>query len=371
MKSFSIIGSYFTFAFSETYCSAMGGRNLFYHTINLTTTPVIAPRSVVVLAARQDSFSLFDTPAPGADSAVSSMVVVLAIAEMLHRDPAIRANIAAAKKRSLMLALFDGEAFDYIGSGESAYRMLHRQFTMAKPRTDGLLLSKYATLQLQHIGHFIELNQLLQYGGNSTRPHQLFLHKNVRAGSTPEIRNLLARILMEAAELPGLTVSEVDDGRPLPPSSAQSFLKAAQKDNSSSNNSSLNVLVVTNHRDRYLNRYYNSYLEDGAGGNGHDDLVSTELLAKRLTSIATLFGRVLYQLVTEVSLRSLHHTPKTLVANQSTVRQLLNCYLNDSNCELFRAAVRMKEPQISKFASFVYLFLKAIFIFLQMAACHR
>lgn len=345
--------------FSDVLCDAIGGNNIFHHSFNLSATRRIERNSVVILAARQDSFSLLDGLAPGADSAISSTVVLMAVAEMLHQDPAIRAAISASH-RKLLFALFDGEAFDYIGSSDTVHQMVANELPLADPYRISAekLHSLYPSLNLTHLSHFIELSQLGQYRhrrrNGSTRQHQqgsfsgeeeeeevhqIFLHKDPKSAGVPTLVDLVNSIKTNAVGLNKIKVTEVEgSSSPLPPSSAQSFLK---KRPATVEDGHFAVLVAANHRQGYLNRHYNSFLEDG------QDFVPAGVLARRLTDLATLFGRVLYQLVTGRAL-----TPGVR-ANERTVSDLLTCYLNNSNCRLFQEVAGAEETKlISKLVPF-------------------
>ncbi|KAH9402215.1 hypothetical protein TYRP_016270 [Tyrophagus putrescentiae] len=341
--------------YDDVLCDAIGGNNIFHHSFNLSATRRIERNSVVVLAARQDSFSLLDGLAPGADSAISSTVVLMAVAEMLHQDPAIRAAISASH-RKLLFALFDGEAFDYIGSSDTVHQMVANELPLADPYRISAekLHSLYPSLNLTHLSHLIELSQLGQYRSRlrrngSTRlnqrgsffeeeeeeeeeVHQIFLHKDPKSAGVPTLVDLVNSIKTNAVGLNKIKVTEVEgSSSPLPPSSAQSFLK---KRPATVEDGHFAVLVAANHRQGYLNRHYNSFLEDG------QDFVPAKVLARRLTDLATLFGRVLYQLVTGRAL-----TPGVR-ASDRTVGDLLTCYLNNSNCRLFQEVAGAEETKL-------------------------
>lgn len=210
------------FQFKEPVCIPLTGRNIFHHTLDLSSSKPIKPNSVIVLAVRQDSFSMFDF-APGADSVVSSLVVALAVAEMLFQ-PSVKAKLTA-KEKSLMFAMFDGEAFDYIGSSDTVYRMENNIFNLVQP---GIVFAnvseKFPSLNLSHISTLIELNQLAQYSNNVH--HQIYLHKDRK--SEQQLNKLIQLLKSSANGLSHISVKEVEDNHPLPPSSAQSFLKKVQ-----------------------------------------------------------------------------------------------------------------------------------------------
>lgn len=198
----------------ESYCDPMGGINIYGHTLNVTEN---GPKknSIVILASRFDTFSMFDALAPGADSAMSALIVIITAAELLNR-PGIREQMYKSdNKRSLLLALFDGESFDYIGSSHAAYQMANNQFLVP------LSIDNQTELNLEHLSHFIELDQVAHHGG-ANDPLKVYLHKHLNA----DIDELVKLFKDEKSDLNNIEVNYISDpNMPLPPSSVQSFLK--------------------------------------------------------------------------------------------------------------------------------------------------
>ncbi|KHJ91073.1 hypothetical protein OESDEN_09068 [Oesophagostomum dentatum] len=79
--------------------------------------------SYLMFAARMDSFGLIPEISPGEVSVVTSAIAVMAAAHVIgaHMNDFERA--ANSSNRRLIIAFFDGEAFDYIGSSSAAYSM--------------------------------------------------------------------------------------------------------------------------------------------------------------------------------------------------------------------------------------------------------
>jgi nicastrin len=75
-------------------------------------------RSVIVLAARLDTTSMFDGEAPGAVSTVTGLVSALSAYQLLTQ-----LDVPKSTKGNVMLVLFNGEAYDYIGSSRLVYDM--------------------------------------------------------------------------------------------------------------------------------------------------------------------------------------------------------------------------------------------------------
>lgn len=68
-----------------------------------------------------DSASMFDGLAIGADTAITSLITLVAVAEMLNKVKSKLHN--PGNVENVFLVLFNGEAFDYIGSSRMVYDM--------------------------------------------------------------------------------------------------------------------------------------------------------------------------------------------------------------------------------------------------------
>lgn len=190
--------------------------NIYHHTLNLSkSTGDLPEESVVVLTSRLDSFSFFDNLSPGADSTLSSLIAILSIAEILNRKE-VASSLSDVENKALLIALFDGESFDYIGSSQAAFQMSTNSFPL------NFLTSKTQKyINLTHLSHFIELNQVAYYD-HSSEQYKIFLHKNLK--SNRKLEKLIDLIKDESNDL-SILIQDVADNTPLPPSSAQSFLK--------------------------------------------------------------------------------------------------------------------------------------------------
>jgi nicastrin len=120
----------------------------------------------------------------------------------------------------------NGESLDYIGSSRLVYDLKEGNF-----RALGGKLLKF-----DQIDSVIELGQL----GNGP----LYLHANNFNTANSLLNNLQSKLNARLLE------------NSIPPASIQSFLKE---------NSSLPVVVIANHGTEFLNKYYNSLLDDAEG----------------------------------------------------------------------------------------------------------
>ena len=77
--------------------------------------------SVIFISARMDSSSMFDGLAVGADTAITGLITLVTITEMLNQ---VKDNLrGSGDVDNVFVVLFNGEAFDYIGSSRMAYDM--------------------------------------------------------------------------------------------------------------------------------------------------------------------------------------------------------------------------------------------------------
>ena len=109
--------------FSERYCDPMGDRNIWATLHARDSAQAEDARSVIVLAARLDTTSMFDGEAPGAVSTVTGLVSALSTYQLLTQ-----LDVPKSTKGNVMLVLFNGEAYDYIGSSRLVYDMAKKMY---------------------------------------------------------------------------------------------------------------------------------------------------------------------------------------------------------------------------------------------------
>ena len=273
----------------------------------------INDKTIVVLATRLDSFSIFSESSPGADSALTSLITLLSVVHTLSQ-PSVKEQLTnTSPQRNVLFAMFDGESFDYIGSSGALYDMHLGQFPVD---SDGN--SEMAQIRTKHFSHFIELNQLAIRGNASN--HSLYVHKNVR--STQDTNNLLQMLQNNAIGMQEFSIRDTDDGQPLPPASLQNFIK---------DDNSLIGIVIANHQKEFVNKFYNSFLDT------FEKLkIDDNRLIKTLTDTSTVISRTIFNLLTGSSQNKPNRTTETPIeANQSVMNDLFQCYLVNTSCALF------------------------------------
>lgn len=291
-------------------CDPLSDKNVLTTLFPTNKSEEIANRSVVVVAARLDAFSLFDRLAPGAHSAVTGLVTFLTVAHTMAqiRDEVLE-HMNFRNLTNILFIIFNGEAFDYIGSSRVVFDMQKGVFPIEPAKN----IEQPATLNLDHISHFIELSQLAPDSANNTywvHTDPISIAKNVEVSH--QVTELYTKLHEEARKL-SLQVKRAPPTNPLPPASFQRFLR---------HDSGIPGIVIADHKEIFVNRYYNSFFDT-------KEALNITLLSPQLTSLSSAISRMLYQLLTG-------KTSDNCTSNETLVEGLLECYLKNASCDLFR-----------------------------------
>ncbi|XP_012280937.1 nicastrin [Orussus abietinus] len=262
-------------------CDPLGDRNIHWPLVPLTEDM----ESVIMVTARLDASSLFDGLSPGAGSAITGLVTLLATAYYLNTLN------ATVDKTNVMFSLLNGESFDYIGSSRLVYDIKEGNFNSLGGKT----------LTFDHIKSVIELGQL----GKG----QLYLH-----ASNFDSDNIIPRLEKK------LSAKVLNNS--VPPASVQSFLAA---------NPNLTAIVITNHGEKFVNKFYHGILDDSQNieFNRNDSIGIVSALAK----VATMLGNELYYSITGTSAPN-----GSISVVEDLISEMLYCYVESANCSLFYAA---------------------------------
>lgn len=165
------------------FCDPLGGSS-YFTPLALPTAP--NPASVatnnLILSARIDTFTLFESYTPGANEPISALVGLMVLADLLAT---VRLDF---DRMSPVFVLFDNEAFDYGGSSRFVRDLLAGQM----PLVD-LLDGKSINMDKSQLAAMLELNQLGAIGLNDN--NKLYAHKDpvsYKANST--VANLIDKI---------------------------------------------------------------------------------------------------------------------------------------------------------------------------------
>lgn len=291
-----------------TFCRPLGDRNIWSTLIPLNKSDPIPDEPMIVVAARLDAASMFDGVGPGADSTVTGLVTLLAVAEALSKiKEEFRSN-----KTNVMFALFNGESYDYIGSSKMVYEMEQGRFPSS---LDDSVENQSALVNLSSISHFIELSQLSSGTGT-------FVHADDGTRSNKTIdREITKMIESLKSSMKGIQASAIPT---LPAASLQSFLHK---------NKQIAGIVLSNYDANYANKYYNSIFD--LGSTVTDTWSETGPLFIHLASVASAVAETVFLLGTGKT--------TSIPINVTRIRDMCLCYLNSSDCTLFRESVDSDE----------------------------
>ncbi|KAM9322488.1 nicastrin [Pholidichthys leucotaenia] len=323
----------------EIVCDPLGDFNVWSSTrpLNNTAKGHKAGESVVIAAARLDSRSFFFDIAPGADSALSGFVTLLAAAHALRN-----LTEETHPNRTILYTFFQGETFDYIGSSRMVYDMENNQFAV----------------DMDNVHSVLEIGQMGLHGDS-----KLWLHTDPvsrkNSSINDEVKNLINNLQTAATNL-NITVQEPNSSQPLPPSSFQRFLRARP----------VPGVVIENHQSAYTNRYYQSMFDNGENLNisyppnltPEEQLESVTETAKALSEAATMVARALYLQAggRETEQNNINAHPKIVTqmlytflvkSNNSWIQQLIpsdyTSHLNDRPTNFYIAVTQQpSEPTL-------------------------
>lgn len=286
---------------------------------------ILDKQSVVMLIAKLTSLSMFTNISPGADSTITSVVTLLAVAEALGK-PEYRNNSKVIEShRNIVFSLLDSEPLDYIGSTTLVEQIKQNMiplnvFTLDNIQPDNIQPShSISNVNITSFDYVINLDQLAPHSGET----KLYMHSEPQDLTFNSMKlNRLKEIFLKNAEKANLDIEFIKNN-PLPPTSVHQFIKQSRLVSSTSESKLLGS-VFTNYNTKYTNPFYHSI---------HDDALSVGLslnpgpLVEHLTKISTVLARSIYELAFGVSIE--------VKADKYVVSDLLHCYLMNSNCTRF------------------------------------
>lgn len=277
----------------------------------------VDPKSIVLVIAKLSSVSMFTEISPGADSTITSIITLLAVAEALGK---VKSNAEVTKSnRNVAFALLDSEPFDYTGSSRMVANMADNTFpnSIFKQRATNIT-ETVQNMNLTSIDYIIDLDQLALYPNSDT----IYLHSDPLEKKNENKLRLLKDLMSSLAKESDLKLEAINDPIPLPPTSVQEFLRKSRKLNT---DSELVGVVLGNYGKTYNNLFYNSMYDDSK----NIDQVSREKLVGHLTKIASFVAKSVFKLAFK------DEKTESVAADSATVEELLSCYLLDANCVLF------------------------------------
>ncbi|ETN85682.1 Nicastrin [Necator americanus] len=267
--------------------------------------------SYLILSARMDSFGLIPEISPGDISAITSVIAVLAVARAIGSHAEAFEEAAIISNKYILIALFDGESFENIGSSDAAYSMTIEAF----PRK----LKSVSVPQLDLIGipqldAIIEVQQL-GTGDGST----LNILADGEQFQSDKLKNMLDS-LSRGAEAVGGSLNYPTASSRMPPSSWHSFARFSR---------SIKGVVLAPFSNKYECRRINSML----------DRVNwtAEQRSAAISEITLAASSLLYAAADHVRLNSSANI--SLEIDRDFVSVLVECFIDSPNwieCDFFK-----------------------------------
>ncbi|BFZ13785.1 hypothetical protein BsWGS_16824 [Bradybaena similaris] len=313
---------------TQRYCDSLGDQNVIVTMKNVAQNESRENKSVILIGARLDSTSLFQNEYRAADTTVAGIVTLLATAQALWKVRTVIQENSTAK--DIMFTFFQGETFDYIGSSRMVYDMNLGKFPQ---EYDASTTDRYLhNITLEHLDQILELNQVGLRGDGG----ELWAHVDGLNNESIKVEQMISN-LQELGKKWNVTFNRTEPGQPLPPASAQRFLRDLP---------SIPTVVVADHQNSYTNKFYNSRFDTGnlisatdypQGMNESEKYNYITRQAELISNLSTTLALYLYK----ESMGS--PPPEELVHNMTadalTVTNLLYCFLVSPNCEMFIESV--------------------------------
>ncbi|XP_067679612.1 nicastrin-like isoform X2 [Haliotis asinina] len=303
------------------YCDPLGDKNIVATVKTVNSTEERPEKSVIVFATKMDSLAMFHNEYPASDSTVTGIVTLLAVAEALGAVKHEIQNNSTAK--DIMFTFFQGESFDYIGSSRMVYDMESNSTQFPQEIKKNVV--SLQEIRLENIHSFLEVNQVgLRDQG------KLWIHTDPitrpKLEDPTQLSDMISSLKTIGSSL-NVQLDNVTDDMPLPPASVQRFLMKAN----------IPAIVLTDHQKEYTNKFFNSRFDlpsmINVTDHGNQSDPSADTQTQSLTDVATTLAHFLYKLSTG------NTAPSTLKADKDIVESLLQCFLYNQHCELFRRSI--------------------------------
>lgn len=304
----------------QRYCDPLQSKNvwstLFPRPMENRSEPLI------MVTARIDTTSMFDGIGVGA---LDSLVPAVTLMSTAHTLSQILPN-EITRKFNVLFMLFNGEAYDYIGSQRFVYDLINHEFPADSP----------SPIRLEDIKLLIDIGSL-----DSPNATTLYQYTDF-----PEADSL-ATVFRESIEKHNFNVNVTRETttKNLPPTSSQSFLREHPE-----------FPAVIFYSNTNKNRFYHSIYDNETNigfvyRNTSEDFMNLVDLGKSLDRYNLTSGSIqlairnvssaltfsLFEMITGKKY------PSQLGANPYLIDEMLHCYLQSAKCPLFMAAV--KDPK--------------------------
>ncbi|XP_050340270.1 nicastrin isoform X1 [Bactrocera neohumeralis] len=271
----------------------------------------------ILISCRMDTASMFDGLGLGAMDSLTAYVTLMSIANTLKQY--LPKNYSElTRKLNILLVVFNGESYDYIGSQRFVYDLENLDFPLPSTLT--------APISFENIELMIDIGVLDEISAI-----------NVHTVKTSAKAESFAAALNAQSQNFGIKF-ELKVGTTIPPTSAQSFLRK---------NLSFPALILNS---KPQNRYYHSIYDNAANLNftygnhteqNYTKLMSTEealqyfsadSVQMKIRNVSTSIALALAQMLfSKGPLEKVYASPVL-------VDELLHCFLQSADCRLFRDA---------------------------------
>lgn len=304
------------------FCDPLFGKNVYSslfprEILNETDRENDKNEKFILLTARMDTTTMFDGIGLGAMGSLVPLATLISTAHLLSRLN-IEKNIA--KPLNVLFVLFNGEAYDYIGSQRFVYDLKKGSFPTRVTQT--------RPISLENIEILIDLGVL-------DDPGNIKMYHSKKFEASNKILDLMNKYSNKYS-LNVTTIEQVTENN-FPPTSAQSFLRE---------NFTLPALVL---QSTPKNQFYHSLYDDSVNldykyENTSLDFTELDELRKNdvnfkgnsiqmaIRNMSTVLAFTIYELVTDKQYLG------TEGASAVLADEFLYCFLLSADCPLFKSS---------------------------------
>ncbi|KAJ4974020.1 hypothetical protein NE237_007194 [Protea cynaroides] len=270
----------------EQSCLPLGGYSVWSSLPPINISSSKQPKPILLTVASMDSASFFRDKSLGADSPLSGMIALLAAVDALSRIDGI-----SALNKQLVFMVFTGEAWGYLGS-----RRFLAELEMHTDAVNGLNDTLIElVLEIGSVGK-----------GFSQGVNSFFAHT---AGDSSILNKTLDafQLARGSQTSKSINISTANSSNPgIPPSSLMAFLRK---------NVSAAGVVLEDFDTAFINKFYNSHLDDFSNIN-----------SSAIVAAASVVARTLYVLASDGK-ESTTPVLSSINVNSSLIEELLGCLL--------------------------------------------
>ncbi|XP_053670125.1 nicastrin [Anopheles nili] len=311
------------------FCDPLQGKNVYATLFPRPVVPeeqrVEGSERIVLVSARTDTTTMFDGWGLGAMDSVVPFSVLISVAHFL-------AQVLPSNDRNVLFVFFNGESYDYIGSQRFVFDLQTGAFPSRSTQTKPISMDNIELMI--DIGSLDDLTDLQVY------------HAAPQPMAT-KIAELLRKINLSYDF--GIQSSQPILTGNLPPVSAQSFLRE---------NITFPAVIIAS---RPGNRFYHSIYDDLENLNyrygnhssnynftqlesldlgDRSELYGKDSIQMRIRNASTLIGMSIYELLVGRAYDQRNGT------NSVLIDEFLHCFLESSDCPLFRATLKPDAPRV-------------------------